>query len=106
MISKQFNEAKLPSFFVVIIVLIGMSIGLYLFLYFIKPNFVTSLEQIIFLIYLLSYLSVWVVYFLSKSGPKIFRVATLRRLLSIESKHWDNYALTDELTDSNQEIEA
>lgn len=49
-----------------------------------------SINNITFIVYLSIYLSMWILYFSSKSGPKLFRVSTLRRLLLSESKNWTN----------------
>lgn len=47
-----------------------------------------NINNIIFIIYLSIYFSMWIIYFASKSKYEIFQVSTLRKLLTSESKNW------------------
>lgn len=97
----EFSESKLPSFVLIVIVAVLISIGsVFLFMANFSEINGSKVDYIVFIIYLSVYVSMWLVYFASKDGPKIFRVPTLRRLLTLESKDWTNIDTSD-----NDEIE-
>ncbi len=45
--------------------------------------------QLLFLVYLAGFIGMWFVYFMSRQGPQLFRVLTLRRLLRTTTANWN-----------------
>jgi hypothetical protein len=46
-------------------------------------------QKLLFLVYAVGFASMWLVYFMSKSENTLFKVRSLRRLLSLYSVHWN-----------------
>lgn len=45
--------------------------------------------QLLFLVYLAGFIGMWFVYFMSRQGPRLFRVLTLRGLLRTTTANWN-----------------
>ncbi|PSJ16065.1 hypothetical protein [Nitrosomonas supralitoralis] len=96
----EFNESSFSAIMALLITTIVTStINIYVYLL-IWPQFIDDWSRTFLIFYLSIYLSFWLVYFLSKSGPIFFRVGTLRRLLVTKSNQW-----TDADTEKNDKIE-
>ena len=61
-----------------------------------------ALRKGVFGAYALLFISLWTTYFLSRSGPTVLQVPTLRRLLRTFSDHWDPDKAQKNLDDAYQ----
>lgn len=96
----KLSESKLSSILVLFITSIVVCVVFGVGCFVVWPSILHDYSRILFVAYLSVYFSMWLVYFLSKSGACFFRVTTLRRLLLVKSKHW-----TDADTTENTHIE-
>ncbi|MGR9088268.1 MAG: hypothetical protein ACU841_14530 [Gammaproteobacteria bacterium] len=87
-----FAESDCPAWCVILLVWMVFS-AIFLFIgTVIWPSIANSINHVLFIIYGSLYFAMWAVYFLSRSGPKFFRVGSLRRLLLTNSKSWGEEA--------------
>jgi len=96
----EITESKLSSALTLFLVSVFVSTCALLVLTAIFSEINRDIHKLIFITYLSTYISMWIVYFASKNGPKFLRISTLRRLLLLESKSW---TVID--SDDNDEIE-
>lgn len=87
-----FTESDCPTWCVILLIWIVVA-SIFLFIgIMIWPSIVNRINHVLFIIYGSLYFAMWMVYFLSRSGPKFFRVGSLRRLLLTKSKSWSEEA--------------
>lgn len=86
--TSEFVESPCPTWCVIMLSSIVVAALLLFISIMIWPDIVNNINHVLFIIYGSLYFAMWMVYFLSRSGPKFFRVGTLRRLLLTKSKSW------------------
>jgi len=84
----EITESKLSSFLALSLISALLSSAVIFLFTSLFSEIDNDINKLVFIAYLSVYISMWVVYFASKNGPKLLRVSTLRRLLLVESKNW------------------